>query len=687
VAEQLVTLRPNRGSDIEIDGTTYHLGLDTDWGESAVDASLLEGPDITGAVAGTRRLLTRQRSIVIQIRGTTGSGYLVAAENLNACVSSIQRYGGLIIREMEMDGDYSETLECEILEAGLTEAEDGWLEANRLHGEVVLSLVTNPAWLGDWEEAGSVENSTDSLIEIPVAALRGNLPSPGRIVLTDNASASRRFVELGGAFENFVSGQQTEFRADDFSLTGADGTSVSTGTPTVTDKIGTNTISVSPILPAWTTIGFLNALPQTGSHNIRARVLCNDEDVTVTVRALWRSGSGAWRELDSAPIPADGWWDLPLGTISHYDEAESIDIRFDVRATEVTSSTFRLNLATVTATDLYVVARGQTSQGAVTGASGFDDMRSDDTDFSSRTAQLGGAWTAFGSNDHFVDNGDVQTREYEDASLPAGRGYILNGLAATVTQTVGVGAVVDTNEKNSNTIVGGVFRYVDASNFGLCVMRERRTPSGDYLRYVTVYKNIAGTLTVVKQKAVDAPIGVVFISVDAAGAFEVFYHRDHFNLSQGEQLFTGSDSVFATSGTLETGKMGVYGASTGATNFQLISGFVGYSEIADTVTTDVIREDGTGELTYAAAFSADADGTDHQDVSSAEGRRIWLPPGIEGQLTAKIRTSDSVAEVDTGHTNSTDVVVHHRPAFASLSDSFSLWAEEDLFLTDDVYAA
>lgn len=854
MAEQLITLRPNRGAEIDVDGTTYHLGLDTDWGEAQVDASLLEGPDITGAVAGTRRLLTRDRSLVIQIRASTGSAYLTAAEALAACVSNLQRYGGVIVRQLELggSGDYSEALECEILEAGLSEAEDGWLEATRLHGEVVLSLTTQPQWLADWEEAASVEANAESLIECPVDALRGNLPGPGRIVFTDHSAAgartnlvtnpsfetnatgwaalgagvtatrvttdsyegtaslevvtpgtvaeegvqlspdltaptvgevftasayvkfpagktirayltetgvafttadvvatgrwqrisvtrtmvgggtgldfrifeptqtaaitfhvdavlveesatlgvyfdgtstgawtgaahaststkssvtavARRFVELGGAFENFTAGQQTEFRAYDFSLTGADGTLSSTA---VTDKIGPYTISVTPVLPAWTTIGFLEDLPQSGTHNVRARVLCEDEDVTVTVRALWRSGSGAWKELDSAEIPADGWHDLPLGTISHYDEADTIDVRFDVRATEVTSSTFRLNIATVTATDLYVLAVGSVTEGVPTGAAGFDAMSADVTTMASRSAQLGGAWTAFGSNDQFtVDLSGWQERFYEDASLTAGRGYVLNGLSATATQTVGVSGKALAAEKNSNSIFGAVFRYVDASNFGLCVLRHRRTAGGEYLPYVTVYKVVAGTITKIKQKSVKASglgvTGSVHVSVAANGTFDVFAEMGVAGQTpvMGDLLFSGSDSAFVTAGTLDDGKMGFYGASTSNNNELRVYGFVGYGDTVDVVTADVIRDGGTGEITYAQAFSADLDGTDPQPVSSAEGRRPWFSPGLPALLTAKVRTSDSIVEVDTGHSNPTDLTVYHRPAFATLSDS------------------
>jgi hypothetical protein len=313
-------------------------------------------------------------------------------------------------------------------------------------------------------------------------------------------------------------------------------------------------------------------------------------------------------------------------------------------------------------------------------------MAADTTDMATRTAQLGGAWTAFGSNDHFVDMGGFQERFYEDASLTAGRGYILNGLAATTTQTVSVGVVIAANEKGSNTIAGALFRYVDASNWGLAALRYRRTPGGTYKEYVTLYKCIAGTLTVVKQKTLSqknvgaASQATVFVSVDAAGGYEVSTAHTPQAISPEVVQFSGTDSVFATSGTLDDGKMGFYGASTSANNTLNIYQFVGYSETTEAVTTDVIRDDGTGELTHSEAFSADADGSDPQPVSSAEGRRIWLSPGLEGQITAKVRTSDSDAEVDTGHTNSTDIALYHRPAFSTFSDALGDPPDEELVM-------
>jgi hypothetical protein len=134
------------------------------------------------------------------------------------------------------------------------------------------------------------------------------------------------------------------------------------------------------------------------------------------------------------------------------------------------------------------------------------------------------------------------------------------------------------------------------------------------------------------------------------------------------------------SGTLASGKMGFYGASDSAANTLRVNNFIGYGDTNPAIVGEVIRNDGTGELTYAEAFSAEADGSDPQPVSSAEGRRIWLPPGLAGQITAKVRTSDSDAEVDTGHTNSTDLTLYHRPAFSTLSDALGDPPDEELVM-------
>lgn len=678
MADQLLTLAPTGGAALSISAPPYKLGMELDWGEAAVEAALAEGPDIVGGVVGTRRQVVREPSLPLAVdgRGGTAAAYLAAAEALAAAVTRLQQYGGSITRQVEFaSGVRSEPLTLTILNANLSSVDDDWLEAHRLYGAVTLSLTCQPQWLAAEAQVATVAASTATLIDLPIPTLRGNMKGPGRIVIKDNATTARKWAEVGASFEHYNAAAVLEFRAAAFSLTGTDGALVADSA-----AIGAQTIEALPLWQGWQTVAFVNDIPHKGSYRIRLRAKADSEDFVVRHRLVWRAGSGPWRTIESEPVPVGPYRDLDFGSIHHYGDEGLIDLRVDVRASAFTNAVpYLLNTLTLMPTEVYAVAQGGWESQTPSTAVLADDFATvaDNAALVDRVAPLGGTWAEAGMTGIWL--GSAARNSY----IRAGTSDTDTGRFATLgtTNYTIAAAIVQCKLLFTNAVagkegrIGALLRYVDTSNWLAAVLRIRYTAGGEFLCFVSLYKNVAGVVTRLQNRRIPGLLHGRYLEASilllvASNRYEVRI-GGYRSTTAPKTLWKDTDS--SLSGALATGKMGVYHLSQhNSINSQgAFRRLFGFTADSPAVVIDVVRSGGLGVLTHERAYSATVAGADTQDVSSYQGQRVLLPGGKAGRVAAKVRSGDPEVDGDTGAGLSTDLTVYHRPAFATLSDAIA----------------
>jgi hypothetical protein len=755
---EVVTLVPADGASLTVTGD-YSLGLEADWGDHVVAPALATGPDVVGGVVGTRTRQTSEMVLPIRVKSTTASAYLTAIEELERVASDLALKGGTVTRQLDFgSGSLSEELEAEVLSCDI-DTEDGWMQPNRLTSVVTLTMERSPVWLAVEEELAADSTFTDSVKRLAFTA-GGNLPGPARAVFTDNDSTARRFLELGGAFEQTP--QTVEYLADDFgrtvssSVTGVAATDVITATAhglAVGDKvrftsisggsgltanttyhvvsvpsadtltisataggaavnfttnitagtlveilgagnlatdanaIGGEALTVTPVLPVWTTVDILEDLPHSGSYRIRLRTKGGEDDSQFVSRVVWRSGSGQWKDLGGRVETPDAtnYYDLDAGALYKYDSASTIDLRVDVKSTASSSQTYSLNGLTITPTNHYSVSRGVPIEAPATGAVGFDDFNTltdlaslDNSDGggTNRTAPQGGTWQEAGSGaatEWVKFTYGVLRQIANDSTSNLGTGhyaYLTDGTSATTYDDVEVvvkGSLDHVGSTTTQTILGAIARFTDANNWLMACVRHRRKSDGTYVTYFAAYKRVTSTITQLDQKTVPEYVRdgtQITISADATGNWEARLGPDY------NALLEGNDSDLASpAGAIDEGKVGMYSLiqSSSAPSRTFVTELNAYGSATTSTFTDVIRDDGIGVITSENAYAAAAGGTTPVDFTP-QGSRLWIPPGA-GEITAKVRSSDSDSEPDEGFDLDTGLTLYHRRAYAHLPDA------------------
>lgn len=672
---EVVTLKPNGSDELVIPVSRNPYGDriildDADWGDQPIDVSLATGPDVVGAVPGAVQRGPIESVLSIQIHGETGAEYVDAAFTLAKAWQALARNGGWVERQVTFgDGTVLPAVESEVVAASPFDPEEGYMQSDHRFGRVVLSLTRQPYWLAPEEQVATLTANTASIKSPTLAALKGNLPGPGRLVLKDNAGQARRFLEIGQAWTE--SAQTVEY-------TGAD----------VNPGVGTTfgaTVLLSPVVPAWQTVALLEDIPHRGSF--RARVGARfpaAQEIEVRQRVQYRIGGGPWRSTDKLEVTLKtttptARYEQDHGSIHVYEEG-ALDVRVQVfsSAVDTTANIYIFDRLTLMPTERYCVVRGEKITGESGGMAAFEDFRSINAGaLSGQTADYGGAFAETGDVSPqwtVLNAGDLGNYAYRsgtaDASLNAG-GFAL--LGTTVYSSIAVTAALRQRQPATTgayTLSALVVRYVDTSNFVVVGLRGYRGSGYAPQSRILVRKVVAGSATdlalvdEVPAIAGDYMEGNLSFDCFADGTWELSVGRFSTSGEVSEVVASGSDSALATAGALDDGRIGVYHASTEANrtgSVHLISALTP----ATAEQQSVVRASGTGVHTHERTYSASATDTEAQPLTP-QGARFWLPPGAS-QLALKLRRENLDSEPDSGtYTDSTDVTVYHRPAYATL---------------------
>jgi hypothetical protein len=545
--------------------------------------------------------------------------------------------------------------------------ESGWFDSSPV---LTVRMVCKPFLYGA-EVTGSASSSTDPLMTVTVASVTGDVPAEGRLIVSDNATQTRRHVEWGLEQRHYNASTSLILDSDSLVVSGFSGALATTGETPVYDPnaAGTNVVTMTLVDSPVAACGTGN-LSHVGAFRVKARVFASNATPEYTkVRLSWQHGDGPFQANPWVSPPVGGKWaEVDLGTISIPEKSLGTQRwtgKVEAYTDGGTSGTDTLYLDVLyffPTGEGYGKARGAISYAPPTTFTARDEFDQSAGALSGKTLPVGGTWSGAGDADDFSVETTGKTAQ-RTAVSDTGVGRI--GLAGTTTFTDLVAQVDVKWSANvaSTQWLGLVARYVDSSNYLTAIVLPQDNTTG-----IAVQKNIAGAFT---DLVYELPPGIspsvaqwytVKIAADTNGNWALYFGE------RGAPLitpaFTGYDSVLATGGTLASGKTGILDGhtSSGAStrNFDNFQAWVPESRV-------VAYSGQSAEIRHDSAIREDSTGTYWGPIPEYRGSRFYLPPAGDENRTSRIavkaRRNDIDAGPDSNIADSTTVQVNFVPRY------------------------
>jgi hypothetical protein len=574
-------------------------------------------------------------------------------------------------------------LSGEIEEMPIT-IESGWLAAWPL---ITLKLIAKPFGYGAWVVGPSVSSSAP-MLTLTVPGVPGDVAAEGRLVVKDNASQARRYIEWGMEQRHY--NPATSLLLDSASLldSGYAGTQGTRSGAYIASGVITGSVVSVPQRLCGT-----GELTHVGTFRAGARVYCTS--LEARIRLVWRLGGGAEiANLYTGPVVANafseidlGLVSLPLSTLGDHRWSAEIEAYHAVDEAVVTPLTpgtpVQIDyLALMPVSEGYGRARAPyiPRPDSVTL---YDDFQSaaSGAALNGRTAPYGtGTWgtTGTGSPDFRASNQRGNRVFYRDlpdsTTAPRGRFAVLG--PAVRYQRVGVlFFLAGTEQDNTNAAL--IARFVNSTNYlRLKFAITRGTPTS-VLGQLVLEKVVAGTATTLQAKNLAGVGGLTtqrwyFLSVVVAtdGRIEGTLATKENRTASLAQVY-GLDTVFATSGTLASGKPGIWDLNAavqeGSPRF--------YDDFQVSVATVVpppvvISSGGSIEFRHDETLRLDASATTWSRPPSAIGDRFFLEPAGVQNRSARIAVRAHREDVEVNKSSSTGdaltATAHYRPRYLAV---------------------
>jgi hypothetical protein len=467
--------------------------------------------------------------------------------------------------------------------------------------------------------------------------LKGDVPGLGRLVVTDTESGGKdRWTVIVGGQSRYVSDDPTAllfYEAEDFT---ALATSTKTAGATGASGSGSNVVRNTDLTTTYQAVlkSELDtsnaALTHKGTYRVWARLYRpTANNGAVSARLEWAEGDYT-RVTQNDPVdyavserPALFTW-ANLGIVTIDPSSTRWEFRLLAKSTvagdELDVDCFALIPTEVVYTELSALRRFETP----TSFAARDEFDQSAGNLTGKTAPVGGNWAGAGDADDFAVETFLKTAQrtaVSDGSLSTGR-FVTVGSAAT-TQAVQADVFWSTVDSG---LFGVLFRYVDANNTGIAWLNPSGTPVG-------ISKLVGGSLlTIASAPSTYAVYPATFytlrVVVDTAGRVVLWYGP---TLGASMSTLYAQDTVFATGGTLDDGKPGLYDAKTGAA--ACTRGYNNFLSFAPTSDAAIFAGQSLS-LEHDGATREDSAGSFSSKVSDRRGRYLKVPPsGPEGRST------------------------------------------------------
>lgn len=532
-----------------------------------------------------------------------------------------------------------------------------------------VELTCKPYWRSSVEDFTSTTSTAAPLTSMEVTA-GGDVPALGRIIVTDNATQTRRDVEWGvEGPDTYDSTTSLIYDSDSLVTSGFAGSGTTRSGAYDPGAAGNSVIRASAVLTTPIAVCGTGALGHVGSYRVWGRFYFARQ--SQAVRLSWRAGDGpynanAWAK---SPSSVDGQWaEVYLGTIT-VPEAVLATQRWDGKIEAFEDAPYT---ATPGALDVDYIRLTPVKDGAGrsvanyvynpgTALLAYDQFTSivAGTGLNTRVAPVGGSWAAAGSATDFVAadhtvGGEVISRA-TTADTGGGRFATLGSTNIAACEVSYVTALSAQPDFTSGTGIwqGVVARFIDSSNYARLVLVRNNVYHQLFIDTV-----VGGSQTLLASIYLIAPPSGMFLRFIAyATGFAVGQMTD----TAGNPLaqLTGYSSALATGGALDDGKPGIFDFANytgGSATTRYYDNFQVSTPSPEPVVLNSTR---SMQFRHDGVIRYDSGGTFLGQPPSYRGSRVTFPPGTSRVAVAARRVNLDVA-VDDNVTDSTSVLVGTR---------------------------
>lgn len=493
-----------------------------------------------------------------------------------------------------------------------------------------VELTCKPYWRGA-EVTTSTASGTTPLVSLEIANVPGDVPALGRLIVTDTATQTRRYVEWGLEWDNYVSpGASLQVNSASLVTSGFSGVS-----GTRSGSLNANTINATLWGNIPSAVVGTGSLAHVGVYRVKARVWASNNNENIAIRLVWQVGDGPFLANDyTHPVAIAGWSEIDLGAVNVPPAITGTQRwtgkieAYSLTTGETISVDYLLLIPASNGYGRIRAVTQYTSSGVIVGADEFIGTTSGGA-LNARVAPAGGTWATSGATTDFlfsdlpVPHETVQRATTADTG--AGRFAIL-----------GTSNYTDiTNKARVQTTGGGtlqmgvIARYVDSSNYAHAYINW--ATSALVLRVVVA--GVATQLGSDVQYLLGNAFYEVYLTIGANG-------RVIATLTDGAtnplQTISSFHSSLATGGALATGKVGLldFGSTAAGTRY--------YEWIfASTPPTEqvAIYSGRNLQVRHDDTIRQDSAGTYYGRPPSYRGTRLVIPPGTS-RIVAKAHRND-----------------------------------------------
>ena len=544
--------------------------------------------------------------------------------------------------------------------------DSGWFQKSPV---LTIELTARPFLYGG-EVAVASSSSTDPAMTYTLAGVTGDVPAEARLIVTDNATQSRRHVEWGIENRHYDAATSLLLDSDSLVTSGFAGTGTTLTGAYDPGGAGNSVISAT-IHDVTTAICGTGNQSHVGTFRVKARVQASG--ASAYVRLSWQEGDGEFSSNPYALVALeDAWVEVDLGLI-HVPEKTLGTQRWSGRIEAYTTST-GAGTDTLAVDYLVIIPAGEgygkarAPLGGATQALRARDRFTNTTAggaLNLRAAPLGGNWATSGVATDFTfadapSSGETVSRATTGAEAVSGRAALLGATNYTDIE------------------VGVDFQYSAASAYGRSGVVARAADADDTLRFYLLQStypqlvlayDVAGSLTTLATKNFtatgDISHGVWYsfrlLAYSSGYAIGAFYREGVLVAELG-----AFSSALATAGARATGLPGFFDSSTALT----LAGTRYYDNFYAAVPPAeplVVASGQSAEIRHDSAIREDSTGTYWGPIPSYRGSRFYLPPAGDenrtSRLLVKARRSDIDVAADDQIADSLTVAVNYTPRY------------------------
>lgn len=338
--------------------------------------------------------------------------------------------------------------------------------------------------------AGTV-TSSDPIQTVELSGVGGDVPALARLVVTDAASQSRRWVCWGLESRHYPTSSPPSLIIDSSAMVIGTGYAGTTGTRTGAYSGATNNVITSTLRTQPQAICGLGNRSHVGDFRPQLRFYASA--TTMAVRLVWQALDGPFRSLSwKIPVVA-GWNHVDLGLVSvpqTSSGAQRWTGRIEAYSTATGGETFQADVVCMVPAELFGRARASFAYapGALTGGDDFTGTTAGAA-LNARVAPVGGTWATSGAATDYAFTDTGGERITRSTVSEAGPRYAILGSTNYTDQEVGV----------TFQATGGVpepwvlARYVNSTNFLAADLRYGN-PAWRVFAYVGGVTNVLGEI-------------------------------------------------------------------------------------------------------------------------------------------------------------------------------------------------